>query len=151
MTIIYFLPFLGAMLYGFNYAILGMVLKSMSIATFMFYNLIVSVICSLLIIWFDRDNLNTAHFSAHPREVGMLLFAMVAAWVAWLITTVVIKNINPTYAAIGEIAYPVFVPLFAWVLFRDKQWDTPTLAGGALVFAGLFLIIYTKARQGVAS
>ena len=146
MSILYFLPFLGAMLYGFNYAILGSVLKSMSISTFMFYNFFVSALFTSLIIWFDRANLNTTQITTEPKVVGMLVMGIAAAWCAWLITTMVIKHVNPTYAAIGEIAYPVFVPIFAWLLFRDKQWDMATLIGGGLVFAGLFVIIYSKLK-----
>lgn len=146
MSIIYLLPFAGAMLYGINYAILGSVLKTVSIATFMFYNLIVSALFTAAIIWFDRDNLRTMQITAEPKTIGLMLLGMAAAWCAWLITTMVIKNINPTYAAIGEVAYPVFVPLFAWLMFRDKQWDTPTLIGGAVVFVGLFIIVYGKAK-----
>ncbi len=150
MNIIYFLPFLGAMLYGFNYAILGSVLKSMSIATFMFYNLIVSTFFTAAIIWFDHANLNVRQIETEPKTIALLVAGMAAAWCAWMITTVVIKHVNPTYAAIGEIAYPVFVPLFAWLMFRDKQWDMPTVIGGALVFMGLFIIVFTKARTPAA-
>ena len=146
MSIIYLLPFLGAMLYGFNYAILGSVLKSMSIGTFMFYNLIVSTFFTAAIIWFDRANLNTKQIVTEPKTIALLVAGMAAAWCAWMITTLVIKHVNPTYAAIGEIAYPVFVPLFAWLMFRDKQWDGATIIGGALVFLGLFVIVYSKAR-----
>lgn len=146
MNIIYFLPFAGAMLYGVNYAILGSVLKSVSIATFMLYNLIISVFFTAAIVWFDRANLRALQVAAEPRTIGLLALALAASWCAWLITALVIKHINPTYAAIGEIAYPVFVPIFAWLMFRDKQWDTPTLIGGALVFMGLFIIVYGKSR-----
>lgn len=149
MSIIYFLPFLGAMLYGFNYAILGSILKTMSIGTFMFYNLIVSTFFTAAIIWFDRANLNTKQIVTEPKTIALLVAGMAAAWCAWMITTLVIKHINPTYAAIGEIAYPVFVPLFAWLMFRDKQWDTPTIVGGTLVFLGLFIIVFNKVKTPV--
>jgi drug/metabolite transporter (DMT)-like permease len=146
MTLLYVLPFIGAILYGLNYAIMGAVLKSMSISTFLLFNFFVSAVFTAAVIWFDRANLNVAQLQAEPRITLMLALAITVAWGAWMITTVVMKHINPTYAAIGEIAYPVFVPIFAWVLFRDKQWDAPTLVGGALVFLGLFIMIYTKTR-----
>lgn len=146
MSILYFLPFLGAMLYGLNYAIMGSILKSMSVATFMFYNIIVSMAFTTGIIWFDRKNLVITQVMTEPKTIALLLLGITGAWCAWLITTMVIKHINPTYAAIGEIAYPVFVPIFAWILFRDKQWDMATIVGGALVFAGLFVIIYSKIK-----
>ncbi len=151
MTLLYILPFVGAVLYGLNYAIMGAVLKTMSISTFLFYNFFVSAIFAAFVIWIDRDNLNVSQFQTEPKTVLFLCGAIAVAWCAWMITTVVMKHINPTYAAIGEVAYPVFMPLFAWFLFRDKQWDTATLVGGALVFVGLFIIIYSKTGKGAAA
>lgn len=151
MNILYMLPFVAATLYGLNYAILGVALKSMSISTFLFYNLIVSSIITVAVIYFDRANLRTDLWQTEPRTLSLMACGMVAAWGAWMITTLVIKNVNPTYAAIGEIAYPVFVPIYSWLLFRDKQWDVSTVIGGVLIFAGLAVIIYGRMKAEAAA
>ncbi len=48
---------------------------------------------------------------------------------------------NATLASLIEISYPVFVVLFAWLLFREAHLNVSVLAGAALVFAGVTLII----------
>lgn len=48
---------------------------------------------------------------------------------------------NATLAAMIEISYPVFVVLFTWLLFREVQINASVIAGGALVFAGVAIII----------
>lgn len=48
---------------------------------------------------------------------------------------------NATLASLIEISYPVFVALFAWLLFREVHVNASVLVGGLLVFAGVALII----------
>jgi len=81
-----------------------------------------------------------------PSTAALLFIAVAASWGAWLLTSTVTKHISPTYAAIGEVAYPIFVPIFAYLLFREKQWDWSTIAGGGLIFMGLFILIFSKIR-----
>lgn len=52
-----------------------------------------------------------------------------------------ISGKNATLASLIEISYPVFVALFAFVLFRETHLNASVLVGGALVFAGVAVII----------
>ena len=42
------------------------------------------------------------------------------------------------------MAYPVFVALFAWLLFREMHINTSVIIGGVLVFAGVAMIIWNN-------
>jgi drug/metabolite transporter (DMT)-like permease len=44
----------------------------------------------------------------------------------------------------GSMAYPVFVALFAWLLFREMHINTSVIIGGLLVFAGVTMIIWNN-------
>ena len=48
---------------------------------------------------------------------------------------------NATLASLIEISYPVFVALFAYLLFRERHLDANIVLGALLVFAGVALII----------
>jgi drug/metabolite transporter (DMT)-like permease len=48
---------------------------------------------------------------------------------------------NATLASIIEISYPLFVGLFAYVLFRHMHVNASMILGGLLVFAGVVIII----------
>jgi len=52
-----------------------------------------------------------------------------------------ISGKNATLASLIEITYPVFVALFAFLLFRQVHLNGSVLIGAALVFAGVAIII----------
>jgi len=52
-----------------------------------------------------------------------------------------ISGKNATLASLIEISYPVFVALFAFMLFRDMHLNTSAVFGGMLVFAGVAVIV----------
>ena len=52
-----------------------------------------------------------------------------------------ISGKNATLASLIEISYPVFVALFAFVLFRDLHLNISAVLGGMLVFAGVAVIV----------
>jgi drug/metabolite transporter (DMT)-like permease len=52
-----------------------------------------------------------------------------------------ISGKNATLASLIEISYPLFVALFAYLLFRQIQLTLPVLFGGALVLSGVAIII----------
>ena len=64
-----------------------------------------------------------------------------AAISASVLLFVSIDSKNATLASLIEISYPVFVVLFAYVLFRDVHLNASVLVGGLLVFAGVAIIV----------
>jgi drug/metabolite transporter (DMT)-like permease len=55
-----------------------------------------------------------------------------------------IASKNATLASLIEISYPVFVAMFAFVLFRELHVNTSVIIGGLLVFAGVTMIIWNN-------
>lgn len=53
-----------------------------------------------------------------------------------------ISGKNATLASLIEISYPVFVALFAFLLFREWHLDASVAFGALLVFAGVAIIIW---------
>ncbi len=52
-----------------------------------------------------------------------------------------IDSKNATLASVIEISYPLFVGLFAYLLFRHMHVNASVILGGLLVFAGVVIII----------
>ena len=52
-----------------------------------------------------------------------------------------IDSKNATLASVIEISYPLFVGLFAYVLFQHMHVNASVVVGGLLVFAGVVIII----------
>ena len=57
---------------------------------------------------------------------------------------VAVRGRNATLASLIEISYPVFVALFAWLLFREIHVNASVVVGGLLVFAGVCLIVWNN-------
>lgn len=144
--IMYFLPILSAMMYGYYYSSLGRTLQVINIPTMFFYSSVFGLLFSGLYGLFNKQAIDLYQPFQDKTIMALMFSGLTVSWCAWLFTTSVIKNISPTYAAIGEVAYPIFVPLFAYLLFREKQWDLSTLIGGGLIFLGLFILIFVKSR-----
>ena len=53
-----------------------------------------------------------------------------------------IANKNAVFAGLIEISYPVFILLFAYLLFNENSLNLSILAGGTFVFIGVFIIFY---------
>ncbi|MGH8046022.1 MAG: EamA family transporter, partial [Chthoniobacterales bacterium] len=47
---------------------------------------------------------------------------------------------NATLASLIEISYPIFVAFFAWLFFRETQFNFMTIVGGALVMGGVIVV-----------
>ncbi len=77
-----------------------------------------------------------------------LVVAAVASTVAGVLIFMAIGGKNATIASLIEISYPFFVALFAWIFFREVQLNWPTVCGGLLVMAGVFIIYQNNAGPG---
>jgi drug/metabolite transporter (DMT)-like permease len=75
------------------------------------------------------------------RELLPIFALALTSLAGSILLYVAISARNATLASVIEISYPLFVAIFAWVMFRQAHWNLPVVAGGLLVFAGVALII----------
>jgi drug/metabolite transporter (DMT)-like permease len=75
------------------------------------------------------------------RALIYLLLASIAAWLAadFLIAYSIVGK-SATLAGLVEISYPLFIALFAYLIFGEAQLSLATALGGALIFAGVAVI-----------
>lgn len=70
-----------------------------------------------------------------------ILAIVVTSTAGALLLIASIAGKNATLAALIEISYPVFVVLFAWLLFGEYHLTARVLLGAGLIIAGVLLII----------
>ena len=96
--------------------------------------------------------LSSMHIDFAPTltlPTAFYIFLSVAGGIgAWLTMLVVTKNISATYAAIGEISYPIFVALFSYFFFRNRDLDWSMALGGLLIMVGSVIVITDKIKIG---
>lgn len=131
----------AAVAWGIHYPLVAFALKRVSLV---FVLVLTALPIVLLVPFFHRqlraDLAVLAGLAAGERWTILALAATSLAGSAFLFLSIAAKN--ATLAALLEITYPVFVALFAWWLFREVHWNASVLAGAALVFAGVALIIW---------
>lgn len=131
----------AAVVWGIHYPLVAFALKRVSLV---FVLLLTALPIVLLVPFFHRQ-----------LRADLAAFAALAAGERWTILALAVTSLagavllflsiaakNATLAALLEISYPVFVALFAWWLFREVHWNPSVLAGAALVFFGVVMIIW---------
>jgi len=77
------------------------------------------------------------------RNVLVLTVVMILAFVtAELFIGFSISARNATLAGLLEISYPIFIALFAFLLFGQRQLTPSAVAGGLLIMSGVLVIAY---------
>lgn len=69
-----------------------------------------------------------------------LAIAIVSSVAGAFLIYMAISEKNATLASLIEISYPFFVAIFAWVFFRDTQFNWQTILGGALILGGVAVV-----------
>ena len=137
----WYLAALGAaVMWGIHYPLIGHALKYVSLPSV----LVISVL-PLFVLgpFFVRPVLADLQIlmGLDWGVRGLILAIAVTSLAGTVFLYLAIGGKNATLAAVIEISYPVFVALFAWLLFREVHINASVIAGGLLVFAGVATII----------
>src|SRR5262249_245913 len=91
--------------------------------------------------------------AGRSREV-MAQIAQLGADRVWLATAMIcstagglaifkaIDSKKATLASLIEVSYPFFVAVFAWLFFRETQFNWPTVLGGVLILSGVAVVYF---------
>lgn len=71
---------------------------------------------------------------------SVLVTSIVVYSIATLFIIMSIKAKNATMAGLIEISYPIFTALFAWLIFKETQFNAGTIAGAVLIFSGVICV-----------
>lgn len=129
----------AAVTWGLVYCVDQKVLRGASPFAFLFINYLISAILLLPVIFFDRHSL--VSLSSFSGKTWLLVFAsLLLAILANFLIFSSIKILGASTASIFEIAYPFFVVIFSYFIFRS----TPSiyfLLGALLIFSGASIIV----------
>jgi drug/metabolite transporter (DMT)-like permease len=130
----------AALVWGVHYPLLDYALKRVSLVSLLLLNALPMV---LLAPFFWRtlaaDYRTLTDLGWDQR--ALILIPALTNLLASMLLFMSIDSKNATLASLIEISYPVFVALFAYLLFREIHVNPHVALGGLLVFAGVGLII----------
>lgn len=140
----WYVPAIGAaLLWGIHYPLVDHALKRISLLSVL---LLTAIPIILLAPFFHRTL--AADLSAWQALDGAARLRILSLSLTSLLASVLlllsIAGKNATLASLIEISYPVFVGLFAFLLFREIHVNGSVVLGGLLVFAGVTIIIWNN-------
>lgn len=129
----------AAVLWGINYSVSGRVLeRGVSPFTLFLLDLVFGLVTiGALVIGMGRVKLVASEIRTLGPDWPLLLVVMTCVTAAGLLSFMAIGAKNATLASLIEISYPFFVAFFAWLFFREVQWNLPTIFGGILIIGGV--------------
>lgn len=133
---------IGAMLWGVHYVLLE---RAMTVAQPITVYIIPNVLLIITLpFWYkivieDYKNIMAAGMDVKASVVAIMFTSIIAS----LLVYKSISLSNATLASLIEIAYPVFVAIFAYVIFGENHLTHWTnILGGLLIFSGAGLVVY---------
>jgi|SRR5579872_147425 len=112
-------------------------LSSLAITSFFLF------LVTLMAALFGGNFGNDLGSIVHSKKLLVLVIAeTVGLILAELFIAYSITEKNATLSGLIEITYPIFIAIFAYVLYRENEVNAGTVFGGALIFIGVFFIYY---------
>lgn len=129
--------------WGLTYVLNEQVYKKISVITSLGITTLVTSIVMLIVAFaggFLIRDLGT--ISKSNRLLALVIGESVALILAELFIGFSITNKNATLAGLIEISYPIFIALFTYLIFRERQVNWGTFIGGLLIFIGVGVVHY---------
>jgi drug/metabolite transporter (DMT)-like permease len=131
----------AALVWGIHYPLVGFALKRISmVSVLMLLTLPVLLILPFAYRTVTHD-IGAWRALAWGERLAILSLSLTSLLGAVLLFHSIAGK-NATLASLLEITYPLFVALFAWLLFREAHLNAGVLLGALLIFAGTALIIW---------
>lgn len=131
----------ASLIWGIHY---NLIAKAMTVASpITIYALPNIILIASLPLWYKVIINDVQSVMASSGEVkaavGAIMFTSILGTVA---AYKAIHTSNATIASLIEITYPVFVAIFAALLFHENHLNWPIAIGGTMIMLGTGVIIY---------
>lgn len=132
----------AAILWGVSYAASGRVLERgiSPLALYFCYGIFGVALGGIALMATGKLLTIPADIRALQGDWIWFVISIVGAAVGALLIYMAIGEKNATVASLIEVSYPIFVALFAWIFFREVQFNLQTVIGGALILSGVGVV-----------
>lgn len=134
------LALMAAVLWGLNYTLAERVLQNISVFTLLAMEMLIGTVVFSLLAWCTSLKKDLTALVSETNLLWITLAEIVIVTLASYLVVVSIRAKNATAAGIIELVYPLFTIFFTWILFRENHANSSVWIGGALVFAGVFIL-----------
>lgn len=130
----------AAVSWGLVYAIDQKILEKVTPLAFVFASGLFAALVTLPILLINDTAALRGLMEFSKNNSLLMIFALALAILASFFILSAVKLIGANTASIFEIAYPFFVVIFTYLLYRQVV-GWPFLAGALLIFGGALIII----------
>lgn len=139
------LPLLSAVAWGVVYAVNGRNYQFITVPTGLMLQAGAMVVAAIVIAALLKAPVDFSPLlkNKDPWLWAAPVFAVFASGFLHL----ALQQTSATYAALGEAGYILLTPLFAWLLFGQKQWNGSMLIGACFIAVGLYFVVSGQAQK----
>jgi len=130
----------AAVTWGIVYTLDQKILIDTSPMTLLFINSVVTALIMLPFIFFEGGSIK-ALVTSGKSNLGLIFISIILATLASFFIFSAIKLVGAAPASIIEIAYPLCVVIFSFIIFRTVP-SLPVMIGGVLIFIGAAIVTY---------
>ena len=136
----------AAMIWGVSYAASGRVIeRGMAPLTFFFYYAVFgALVGALALVVTGRLGGLAGELKGLGPDWVWFAVALVSSAAGTLLIYVAIGEKNATLASLIEISYPLFVAFFAWLFFRQVEFNALTVVGAGLILGGVTVVYFAN-------
>ncbi|HEY5813480.1 MAG TPA: EamA family transporter, partial [Terrimicrobiaceae bacterium] len=136
----------AAIIWGISYATCGRVIERglTPLVFFFLYTLFGATAALAALVVTGKMAAVVSEIRSLEGDWVWLLVAIVTSAAGGLLIYMAIGEKNATLASLIEISYPFFVAVFAWIFFRDVQFNWQTLIGGVLILGGVSVVFLAE-------
>lgn len=130
----------AAVIWGLHYPLLDNVLKKISLVS----ALLLTALPIFVVALFNLKQIASDISVVRELTLGTQLSiaaVMLTSLAGSTLLYISIGSKNATLASLMEITYPMFVALFAYLLFRSVVLNVSVVVGALLIFSGVAIII----------
>lgn len=138
----------AALIWGIHYNLLHKAMGTISPITAYWMPTIIMV---LGLPWLGKQLVADfkATLAADPMTQFAVSVIMFTSFAASYSLYKAIQMHNPVHAGLLEITYPIFIAVFALIIFQENHFNWGTIVGGFLIILGAGTIIYTAGGESV--
>lgn len=132
----------ASVIWGISYAASGRVIERgvSPLVFFLCYALFSAVVAATVLGMTGKLMTVPGEVRGLGADLIWFIVALVASAAGGLLIYMAIGERNATLASLIEISYPFFVAVFAWLFFRETQFNLATVVGGVMILSGVTVV-----------
>jgi drug/metabolite transporter (DMT)-like permease len=145
-SIAIYLPIMAAFCWAVVYTVNARNYEVISVPTGLMAQGLGMLGASFLASFLLKTPIDFTPFFNHPQKIWFWVVPVTVIFASCFLH-LSLKYNSATYTGLVEILYVILIPMFAYLLFGQKQVNLSMLIGGALMLSGIGFVVYGQMQK----